>query len=195
MNGGPVERAPRARSAGPPRGPSTPPTVGLLRGGALATLSALLTAVGHVAGGGALPDLTLLAVLLPLLAAVFVSLAQCCRGLAGTVVMLAAGQVVLHHLMVLLHPPHVAEPGALGGPAMLGMHAAITVVMAAALRHADRATAAMVAALRRVLPRRLAPPPVDPPLPTRPVPDLDVPARLARVLTVAHARRGPPVAC
>jgi hypothetical protein len=169
---------------------------GLLRAAALAALSALLTAVGHVAGGGSVPGLAILVVLLPLLAGAFVTIAQRCRGAVGTVAVLAAGQVTLHELMVLLHPAHqVAEPAVPPGAAMLGMHAAVTLVTAVVLRNADRAVAGLLAALRRALPRRLAPPPADRPLPTRAVPGPAVIARLARALAVADVRRGPPVGC
>jgi hypothetical protein len=151
-------------------------------------LSALLAATGHAAGGGAVPDLAVLAPVLPLLAWTFTGAASRCRTLAGTVAVLAVGQFVLHTAIELLHPSHP-------GSAMLTMHAVATVVTALALRHADRGAAALGAALRRVLPRRLVPPPADRPLPTLAVPAPAVPARLARAFAVAHARRGPPVAC
>lgn len=155
----------------------------------LAALSGLLTAVGHVAAGGTLPDLAVLLALIPLLAGVFVSLAERSRSTAGTVAALATGQLALHQLMTVLHPAH-------GDAAtMLGLHAAITLVTAGALHHADRTVVALMVALRRVLPRRLIPPPADRPLPTRAVPGSDRPARHARLLSVAHARRGPPVGC
>lgn len=173
----------------------TPARGGTLRAAALAALSALITAVGHVAGGGTLPDLAVLAVLLPMVAAVFLSFARRCRGAVGTVAALAAGQVTLHQLMTLLHPPHVTEPAALAGPAMLGMHAAVTLVLAGALLHAERGVSAFAAALRRMVRRRLVPLPADRPLPTLAVPGSGLPALLARVLAVAHARRGPPVGC
>lgn len=162
----------------------------------LAALSAVLTAVGHVAGGGAVPDLAVLVVLAPLLAGGFVGVAERCRSAAGTVGTLAAGQFALHHLMVLLHPAH--QPGdspAPSGAAMIGMHAAVTLVTAIALRHADDAVAAVLAALRRTVPRRLVPPPAEGPLPTLTVPGPAVPARLARALAGAHVRRGPPLGC
>lgn len=162
-----------------------------MRGGALALLSALLTGVGHVAGGGAVPDLTGLVVLAPLLAAVFVALADRCRGPVGTVATLAAGQFVLHHLMQVLHSPHEASDG----PSMIGMHAVVTLVTAVALQHADAAIAALGKALCMVVRRRLAPPPADRPLPTLAIPGPELPARIARLCSLAHARRGPPVGC
>jgi hypothetical protein len=163
------------------------------RGAVLACLSALLTGVGHVAGGGTVGDLGLLVVLLPLLAVVFVSLAERSRTPLGTVASLGAGQAALHCLMVLLHAPADAGPSLLGGPSMLVMHAIVTLVSAVGLRHADHASAALAAALRRVVPRRLAPFPVERPLVTFAVPGPELSARIARVLAVAHARRGPPV--
>jgi hypothetical protein len=163
----------------------------VVRGGVLAVLSALLTGVGHVAGGGSVPDLTGLVVLVPLLAAVFVSLADRCRGPVGTIATLGAGQFVLHQLMQMLHASHASQ----GGTSMIGMHAVVTLVTAAALLHADAAIEALVGALCKVVPRRLTPPPARRPLPTLAVAASDLPARIARQVFVAHARRGPPVGC
>lgn len=166
-----------------------------VRGSVLACLSALLTGVGHVAGGGTVGDLGLLVVLMPLLAVVFVSLAERSRGLGTVVAVLAVGQLVLHCLMVVLHSPADGGPALLGGTSMLVMHAIVTLVSAVGLRHADHAVAAVATALRRVVPRRHSPLPAVRPLPTLAVPGPELPARLARVFTVAHARRGPPVGC
>lgn len=162
---------------------------GLLRSATLAAASALITAAGHVAGGGALPDLGLLVVLVPLLAGAFGSVAQRSRTLAGLVATLGAGQFVLHHLLVFLHAGHTGD-----GP-MLGMHASATLVIAVMLRQADAAWAAIGAALARILPRRMAPLPAGRPLPPLVGAGSAVPARIARLLAVADARRGPPVGC
>jgi hypothetical protein len=170
-------------------------TEGHLRAAVLAGLSALVTAVGHTAGGGSVPDLAVLVVLLPLLAGLFTTVAGRCRGAVGTVAALGAGQLALHHLMELLHPMHQAADAGLAGWRMFAMHAAATAVIAVALGHADRAVAGLAAALRRVVRRRLSPLPAHRPLPVFAVTDLAVPARLARALAVAHVRRGPPVGC
>lgn len=167
---------------------------GAVRGTALAVLSAELTAVGHVAGGGALPDAAVLVVLLPLLAAVLVAIAEACTGALATVAALATGQAVLHEVMVLLHPTHTSGAG-LDTPSMLTMHAAVTVVTALALTFADRAVSALVGALARVLPRRITPLPARRPLRACPVPDAGVPVRLALALATTALRRGPPVGC
>jgi len=167
----------------------------VVRGSALATLSAVLTAAGHVAGGGTLGDLTLLVVLLPLLAAVFTSAAGACRSAVGTMLVLGTGQVVLHEAMVLLHPPHVSGSAAFGTAAMLAMHAAVTLVTAVALRCADSGVSALIAVLRRVLPRRLSPLPVARPLRLAVLP-APVRGRVrAAVLAASVLRRGPPVSC
>lgn len=159
----------------------------------VAVLSTVLTAVGHVAGGGTVPDLALLVVLLPLLAVAFVSVAGACRSLLGTVATLAAGQIVLHELMTLLQPAHAMGTGS--AASMVGVRAAVTVVTAAALRHADLAVAALAAAVAMMLPRRLAPPPVRRPL--RPRVETTPAAQPLRGLLLATAapRRGPPVRC
>jgi hypothetical protein len=154
----------------------------------LTLLVALLTAIGHVAAGGGLPDLSLLVVLLPLLGGAFVALAERTRSFAATLGVLATGQLVIHAALAALHPM-----AADGSRAMLVLHVLTTLVTAVAVRYADAAVLAVAAALRRVVPRRLTPPPADRPLPTRPVPPLDLPARRARLLTVAVLRRGPPV--
>jgi hypothetical protein len=170
--------------------------LGLLRGVVLAALSTLLTALGHVAGGGSLPDLALLVVLFPMLCGVLASLARCCASAAGAVLTLAAGQLALHHLLVLMHPSHQESgPAVLGGAAMVPMHAVATLVTALMVRTADRALVALVAALRRVLPRRLVPPPADRPLPTLAVPPAAVPVRLRLAHSAPLLRRGPPVTC
>ncbi len=167
------------------------------RAGALVSLTALLTAVGHLAGGGPVPDLALLVVLLPLLALPVVAAAERCRGPVGTTAVLGAGQFGLHQVMAAVHDQHHAlhGPAALAGPTMVAMHAAVTAVSVLALRHADRGLAALGDALRRVVPRRVLPPAVDRPLAVLVVPGPAVPARIARALAVTHVRRGPPVGC
>jgi hypothetical protein len=165
----------------------------LLRGLALAGLSTLLVGVGHVLAGGAVPDLGLLLVLLPLLTGVVVGLAERCRTLWATVATLAAGQYALHVLLGLLHTHAPVAPGP-GGATMLALHAVATLLVAALLRTADRGLAAVAAAAHRVLPRRPFVPPADGPLPSLRVTG---PARplLRTVVAAAPARRGPPVGC
>src|SRR4051812_7162510 len=170
-----------------------------LRGCALVGLTALLTAVGHLVGGGAAPDLAVLAVLLPLLGWPVVAVADRCRGPLATTAVLGAGQLLLHELMVALHDHHhhaaAGMPAAPGDAAMVAAHAAATALIALALRHADRGLAAVGAALRRVVPRRPVPPPADRPLAVLVVPGPAVPLRIRRALAVTHVRRGPPVCC
>lgn len=174
---------------------------GHLRGAVLAALTTLITAVGHTAGGGAIPDIGVLVVLVPLLAGAFTTAARRCRGAAGTIAVLAAGQLALHHLMELLHSAH--HMGGLGddvgaapaGWRMFALHAVATLVTAVALRYADRAMAGLTAVLCRVVRRRLPPPLADRPLHVLVVADPAIPARLARALAAANIRRGPPVRC
>lgn len=177
---------------------------GVLRAGVLAAFSAVLTAAGHVAGGGRLPDLTVLVVLLPLLAGLFTTVAERLRTPVGTIVVLGAGQLALHELIELLSPAHATHHAMAAhyapalppstGAGMLAIHALATLVTAVALRFADRAIAAVGAALRRAVRR----PPVlcaDRPLATLAGPGPAVTLRLACALAAAHVRRGPPVGC
>jgi hypothetical protein len=165
----------------------------LLRGVVTAGLSTLLIAVGHVLGGGTLPDLTVLAVLFPLLTGAVVGVADRCRSTRGTIAILAGGQYALHVLLGVLHP-HPPVDAAPHGLTMLSLHAVATLVVTVLLRHADGALAAAGAALRRVLPRRPFVPPADGPLlPLRVAAVAVLPRRLA--LAAVPARRGPPVGC
>ena len=163
----------------------------LLRGLVTAGLSTLLIAVGHVLGGGAVPDLAVLVVLFPLLTGAVVGLADRCRTTAATAAVLAGGQYALHVLLGVLHPH-----GSVAGPSavtMFALHATVTVVVALLLRHADRALVAAGSAVRRML-RRPFVPPADAPLPPlRVAVARQLPRR--RALAVVPARRGPPVGC
>lgn len=170
--------------------------LGLVRGVTLAGLCTLLTAIGHVAGGGSLPDLALVAVLFPLLAGVLTTAARRCTSFAGAVLTLAAGQVALHQLLDALHPGH-HDPGsaAVAGPAMVAMHVLATLATAVVVRGADRAVVAVADALRRIVPRRSPAPAVTAPLSAPVVVGPAVDLRLARARTAPVLRRGPPAAC
>lgn len=159
-----------------------------LRGCLLVGFTALLTAVGHLAGGGALPDLGLLVLLLPALAWPAVAMADRCRGPLAATLVLGVGQLVLHTFLSTVHAHHQAAP-------MLGAHAAVTAVSVVGLRWADQGLAALFAAVRRVVPRRPAPPAVAVVQLPQPVHGPAVPARIQRVLAATHVRRGPPVCC
>jgi hypothetical protein len=166
-----------------------------VRGSTLAALVTLLTATGHVVGGGTLVGLSPLAVLVPLLATVLVATAERCRGVAATLVALGAGQFGLHYLLVVLtaHGHRAAAP--FSTPTMVAAHVAATLVLAVVVAHADAAVTALVTALRRIRPRRPRVGAVDVAPPVRPVPDAAVPLVASLVLVAAHTRRGPPIGC
>jgi hypothetical protein len=174
-------------------GQRSPRWLAPVRGALLAALATLLTAVGHLVGGGSLEQLSPLAVLVPMLATVLVTLADRCRGLVAVLAVLGAGQVGLHYLLVLLtaHGQSATIPAL----SMVVAHAVATLVLAPVVCSADAAVTGLVGALRRLLPRRLRVPAVEVPLPTRAVPDADVPLLASVGLVAAHARRGPPIAC
>jgi len=169
---------------------------GRLRGVTLAALTTGLTALGHLVGGGALPDLAMTVVLFPLLACVLTTAARWCTSVAGATLTLAVGQVAMHELLVALHPTHQnIGSAAFATSGMVTMHIVVTLATAVLVRGADEAIEALNSALRRVVPRRLAVPRVAPPLPMLAIPGPAVPARLARARTAPVVRRGPPVRC
>jgi hypothetical protein len=170
----------------PARGPR-------LRGVVTAALSTLLIAVGHVLGGGSVPDLAVLVVLFPLLTGAVVGVADRCRSAPATIATLAGGQYALHVLLAVLHP-HPPVDAAPSGLTMFALHAVATLVVTGLLRHADGALAALGSALRRALPRRPFVPPADGPLrPLRVTAVALVPRQPA--LATLPTRRGPPVGC
>jgi hypothetical protein len=173
--------------SGPPSGVG-PHAGPVPRGAALASLTALLSALGHLAGGGTLPDLGLLVVLVPLLALVITSVAERIRSRAGVLATLGAGQLALHELLVLFGHDHA---GPVDGSRMLLMHAVATVLSGLLLQHVDRLLTALTRALLRVLPRRPGPRPVVGPPRTwvQPAPAAPLASRLVEPLS----RRGPPV--
>ncbi|MCE3550310.1 hypothetical protein LWC33_02410 [Pseudonocardia sp. RS11V-5] len=181
-----MQSRPGPLRAGPPAGPAP---ARVLRGVVLASLSTLLTALGHLAGGGTLGDLGLLVVLLPLLALAVTSTAERVRGPLGTLLVLGGGQFVLHELLELLGHDHT---GVASGPQMLAGHAVATVLSGLLLRDVDRLLSALARALRRVLPRRLAPLRADAPLRTLAVPAAGVAGHVRRAAVGAVLRRGPP---
>lgn len=163
------------------------------RAATLAALTGLLAATGHVAGGGAPPDVAVLVLLLPLLGALLLGLAGRLRGPLAVLAVLGAGQAGLHVLLAVLHH-HPGEAGIVS-PAMLLGHTAATAATAVLLARADAVFTLLTAALRRVLPARPRTSAVDAPLPVRPVPGGTGTALVATLALDAHPRRGPPVAC
>lgn len=161
------------------------------RGVTVASASTLVSAVGHVAGGGTAPDLALLLVLFPLLAALLVTVAGACRSLVGMLAVLAAGQFAMHEIMDALGHQHAMAP-APAGPSMFAMHAVATVVMGLLIRDADVVLVALIAAISRVLLRRLVPPVADRPLRTFAVPSPSVAGEVRKALLGPLERRGPP---
>ncbi len=163
-----------------------------VRGALLAVLVTLLTATGHIAGGGSLEQLSPLAVLVPMLVTVLVTLAERCRGILAVLTALGAGQAGLHHLLDLLGPHDHAGDGGAYPASMVAAHAVATLLVAPVVCAADAAVTGLANALRRIMPRRLRVPAVDVPLPVRAVPGADVPLLASVGLVAAHARRGPP---
>ncbi|GAA3997002.1 hypothetical protein GCM10022247_16270 [Allokutzneria multivorans] len=165
-----------------------------LRGCLLATTSAALATVGHVAAGGSAPDTALTALLTVLIATVAVAFADKRRGPLAILTTLGTAQLATHLLLnaLTLHE-HGAVTEVIDSWTMFAAHAAATLITALLLVGAESAIFGMAAALGAVLPRRSPRPPVFAPLLAV------IPARsglftaLDVLLRRAHARRGPPL--
>ncbi len=176
----------------------------MARGLVAATVCTLLSVCGHVAAGGALPDLGLTAVLALLLAGFLVTLADRRRGPLAITLLVGGSQLALHGLLQVLGGPHEHAAAPLGaaplGPAainpwlMTAAHTVAALLAAAVLTGAENTVFAVAAALARSLPR----PPAALPCPTPatvPGTVVVVPCtgRLRGVLGHRlHSRRGPP---
>ena len=151
--GGSVRRRRTVRYGAPVR--QRPPWLAPVRGVLLASLATLLTAVGHVAGGGSLEQLSPLAVLVPMLATVLVAVAERCRGVVAVLAALGVGQAVLHYLLVVLttHGHGAAVPAL----SMVAAHAVATLAWPARCAGSCRA-ARGCAPSRSRCPRAPSPP-------------------------------------
>jgi hypothetical protein len=168
----------------------------LLRGGAVAAVTLLLTAAGHAVAGGGAPDAGLLVLLALPLTAMMVSLGDRQPGLAGLLLTLGAAQAGMHLLLSMLggHPHAGATPYD-ATPQMITVHVALTLVAGWLLRSADDGLAMLGALLRRVL--RLV---LHRPVPAVPAVAVTPPSAAPTVTWLLDVlfsrirlRRGPPV--
>ncbi|HWN31175.1 MAG TPA: hypothetical protein VNP03_00450 [Pseudonocardia sp.] len=124
-----------------------------------ASVCALLSYCGHMAAGGASPDLGLLLVLALLLAGFLITLADHRRGPLAVLALVGGSQLALHGLLQLLgaaHAGHTVQQPVL----MLGAHALATLATSAVLAGAEDAVFTVAAALARALPLAVTVPPV-----------------------------------
>lgn len=160
-----------------------------------------LAALGHLAGGGHLPDLSVLITATAILAPAGIALARRQRGFLAILGVLALAQVLCHLLFGLAArgggmAQHDMQMGPMAGMAstrMSVLHLAAAVLTAVVLTRGEAATFALARLWRRLVRRvrvLLLPTPAGPP--RLPRPPILVAPPLQRLL-VQHARRGPPV--
>lgn len=186
-----------------------------LRAGLFAVLVVQLSALGHLAGGGNVPGLSVLLTATAVIAPAAAALARRQRGFTAILSALALAQVLLHLLFGLTghgsagsgshhgnraHTVLSAHQGMpmgtmadLTSPRMLAFHLIAAAVTALVLTRGEAAAFRLASLWRRLVRRTLVlllPTPAGPQrLPRSAI--LVTPA--ARRLTVRHARRGPPV--
>ncbi|SEP53844.1 hypothetical protein SAMN04489732_13225 [Amycolatopsis saalfeldensis] len=166
-----------------------------VRGGLLAVSSGTLAVTAHAVAGGGVPDPALTLLLTGLLGWTATAVAGKARGPVATVVVLGAGQLVMHLVLTVL-AAHEMPPatGWSGGWAMTASHAVATVLTALLLARADRMLLAVLHVVRAFLPllTRALPVPAAAPAPIPPRPARAA-APLRLELRRVHGRRGPPV--
>jgi hypothetical protein len=171
-----------------------PAVLGATRGALLAVSAAALSVTAHRLADGGLPDPAMTVLLSGLFGWTATALARKARGPVATLALLGAAQLVMHLLLTTLAGHHdvYAMPGSTG-LGMLTAHAVATVLTALLLARADATLLALLAALRRILPRLpgVLPVPVTAAAPI-PAPS-GAPSHLVGVdLRRIHGRRGPP---
>jgi hypothetical protein len=170
----------------------------LIRGTAFAVLAGQLAALGHLLGGGALPDPAVLITVTVFLGGAASSLARRRRTGPQILGLLAASQIVFHAVFLLTagHGGHAGQPavaGSVGTAQMIAFHLIAALATSWLLTHGEDTVFRLFAALRRVLasgPRIL----VVPPLPgwTVAVGDGSGAVRLRAGELSLISRRGPP---
>lgn len=126
-----------------------------VRAGSFTALAGQICVAGHIAGGGGVPDLALVALLCGLLYPVMSGVARTRPGFGGWLAAMAGVQLVFHLALSLgAHATTAADPHPWR---MLLFHAGAAVVCAALLASCDRVLYEIASWLRRLLPSRPVP--------------------------------------
>ncbi|WP_063758337.1 hypothetical protein [Lentzea albidocapillata] len=158
-----------------------------LRGAALALTSAALTITAHGLGGGEISEFIHALPLVALIAFAAASLADKRTGKLSIIAGLGTAQLAQHLLLTWVNHEHT---NTLTGQ-MLVAHLVAATLTGILLFHAENALFRLVAAVTRLIPRRLTPLPVSTPVRTfTSTPYLQNAHHLE--LSRANGRRGPP---
>ncbi|MFD9705233.1 hypothetical protein [Lentzea sp. NPDC059081] len=159
-----------------------------LRGAVLALTSAALTITAHGLGGGELSEFIHALPLVVLIAFAAASLADKRTGRLSVMAGLGTAQLAQHLLLTWVNHEHT---NTLTWP-MLAAHVVAAVLTGLLLFHAETALFRLIAAVTRLIPRRLTPLPA-----TRPVRTFTSTPYVRNAhfldLTRANRRRGPPI--
>jgi hypothetical protein len=165
----------------------------VLRGGALAAVSATLAVSAHAVAGGMAPDTGLTVLVTAGVAAAGIAVADRRRSTGAILAVLGAAQLATHVLLSVDEMPMPGSPH-VDGWTMTAAHALAVLLSAVLLSRADAALFLVVAVLAMLLPSVWTAPPVPsaPSVARRRAPAHD--RCTAVLLHRSHARRGPPVA-
>ncbi len=163
----------------------------LLRSGIFAALTAQIAVLGHLLGGGSLPDFAAIITVTAALTFAITGLATKRRGF-GSILPAMTGAQVIFHLVFSISSHHQESLTTVN---MLLFHAVAAVACAALLAHGEKMLFGLFAALRRVLPRLLPVLIVS----TTPAWTALTQGRThiptTALITLTRPRRGPPVPC
>ena len=159
------------------------------RSASFALVTAYVSGLGHLLGGGSLPPIGTLLFAAAVVGGMVSGLARTRRGPMQMLAMVVGAQLAFHLLFSL--DAHDMAP--LDLPRMLAFHVVAAVLCALILAHGDRALFRLFAALHRVVDRALATPAALPSWPRPPAAAADPFARpAARHHCTTAPRRGPP---
>jgi hypothetical protein len=161
----------------------------------LAVTSSALTVAAHGVGGGSPSEFLPALPLAVLTGAAGTALADRRRGASSILLVLGTTQLAQHALLTSVGR-HQHAPGRaplIDSWQMAAAHALAALLTGLLLARAERALLSLVAAVSRLVPRRLAPPPASAPLRVGATPvDLRPHVLTGAPLSRVHGRRGPP---
>lgn len=163
----------------------------LVRSGTLAALTAQIAVIGHLFGGGSLPDSAAIITVTAALTGAITGLAGKRRGFGSILPAMLGAQVAFH--LVFSISSHHAE--SLASLPMVVFHLLAAVACAALLAYGDRLIFGLFSALKRALPRLISPLIVLAAPTWTALVGVRTPRPITTLITLSRPRRGPPVTC
>lgn len=163
----------------------------LVRSGTLAALTAQIAVIGHLFGGGSLPDSAAIITVTAALTGAITGLAGKRRGFGSILLAMLGAQVAFH--LVFSISTHHAE--SLASVPMIVFHLLAALASAALLAYGEKLIFGLFAALKRALPRLISPLIVVAAPAWTALLGVSTFRPTTTLITLTRPRRGPPVTC